>query len=255
MSDAPKILVVLTSHDKLGDTGKPTGWYLVSPFSLALTPTPPHLYNSPPLTTHQSELAHPYEVLTSQGFQLTLASPTGGPAPLDPSSIEAASNDDSSQRFLKEQNALWEATEPLISFLGRADEFAALFFPGGHGPMFDLAVDPTSQALVQEFADKGKVVAAVCHGPAALVGAGKVLEGKAVTGFTNAEEEAVGLDGVVPFLLEDRLVEAVGKGGRFEKAAEKWGEKVVVDGKLITGQNPASAKGVGEAIARAVWGA
>jgi len=236
MSDAPKILVVLTSHGKLGDTGKPTGWYL-------------------------SELAHPYDILTSQGFQLTLASPTGGPAPLDPSSIEAASGDDTSQRFLTEQNALWEATEPLVSFLGRADEFAAVFFPGGHGPMFDLAVDPTSQALVQEFAEKGKVVAAVCHGPAALVGVsagpggGYLLEGKAVTGFTNAEEEAVGLEAVVPFSLEDRLAEVVGKGGRFEKAAENWAEKVVVDGKLITGQNPASAKGVGEAIARAVRGA
>lgn len=234
MSDAPKILVVLTSHGKLGDTGKPTGWYL-------------------------SELAHPYDVLTAQGFHLTLASPTGGTAPLDPSSIEAASDDSISQRFLTEQNALWEATEPLVSFLGRADEFAAVFFPGGHGPMFDLAVDPTSQALVQEFAEKGKVVAAVCHGPAALVGVsgpgGYFLEGKAVTGFTNAEEEAVGLDAVVPFALEDRLAEVVGKGGRFEKATENWAEKVVVDGKLITGQNPASAKGVAEAIARAVRGA
>lgn len=215
----------------------------------------------PTNTPNQSELAHPYDILTSQGFQLTLASPTGGPAPLDPSSIEAASGDDTSQRFLTEQNALWEATEPLVSFLGRADEFAAVFFPGGHGPMFDLAVDPTSQALVQEFAEKGKVVAAVCHGPAALVGVsagpggGYLLEGKAVTGFTNAEEEAVGLEAVVPFSLEDRLAEVVGKGGRFEKAAENWAEKVVVDGKLITGQNPASAKGVGEAIARAVRGA
>ncbi|KAK3294330.1 class I glutamine amidotransferase-like protein [Chaetomium fimeti] len=229
MSDSPKVLVVLTSHDKLGDTGKPTGWYL-------------------------SELAHPYDILTAQGFSITLASPAGGPAPLDPSSVEAASDDAVSQGFLTERNALWEATEPLVSFLGRADEFAALFFPGGHGPMFDLAVDPTSQALVQEFAAKGKVVAAVCHGPAALVGVEGLLEGKAVTGFTNAEEEAVGLDAAMPFALEDRLVEVVGKGGRFEKAAEKWGEKVVVDGKLITGQNPASAKGVGEAIVRAVLG-
>jgi putative intracellular protease/amidase len=129
--------------------------------------------------------------------------------------------------------------------------------------MFDLAVDETSQALVQEFVAKGKVVAAVCHGPAALVGVkgggdnGEEawLRGKRVTGFTNAEEEEVGLEGVVPFLLEDRVVEVVGSGGRFEKAGEKWAEKVVVDGKLITGQNPASAKGVAEAIVQAVWGA
>lgn len=124
--------------------------------------------------------------------------------------------------------------------------------------MFDLAGHAASQALAQEFAAKGKVVAAVCHGPAALVGVkapgGKelYLRGKKVTGFSNAEEAEVGLDKAVPFLLEDRMVEAVGKEGRFEKAAEKWGEKVVVDGKLITGQNPASAKGVAEAIVKAI---
>ncbi|KAH6856084.1 class I glutamine amidotransferase-like protein [Chaetomium sp. MPI-CAGE-AT-0009] len=231
MSDSPKVLVVLTSHDKLGDTGKPTGWYL-------------------------SELAHPYEVLTSQGFSVTLASPAGGPAPLDPSSVQAAADDAVSQTFHSEQKALWEDTQPLVAFLGRANEFDAIFFPGGHGPMYDLAIDPTTQDLVAEFAKKGKVVSAVCHGPAALVGVkgpegGYFLEGKAVTGFTNAEEETVGLAEAMPFSLEDRLVE---RGGRFEKAAEKWGEKVVVDGKLITGQNPASAKGVGEAIVRAVLG-
>ncbi|KAK4150601.1 class I glutamine amidotransferase-like protein [Chaetomidium leptoderma] len=238
MSGSPKVLVVLTSHDKLGNTGKPTGWYL-------------------------SELAHPYAVLTAHNFHLTLASPSGGPAPLDPSSIDAASEDSTSQTFLAEQSALWASTAPLRSFLGRADDFAAVFFPGGHGPMFDLAGDATSQALIQEFVAKGKVVAAVCHGPAALVGVkksatsggggggGYYLEGKKVTGFSNAEEAAVGLDGVVPFLLEDRLVEV---GARFEKADEQWAAKVVVDGELITGQNPASAQGVAEAIVKAVAG-
>lgn len=126
--------------------------------------------------------------------------------------------------------------------------------------MFDLAVDETSQALVQEFVAKGKVVAAVCHGPAAFVGVkgakGEAwLRGKRVTGFSDAEEEEVGLLEVVPFALEERLVEVVGRSGRYEKAEEKWAEKVVVDGKLITGQNPASAKGVAEAIVQAVWGA
>ena len=234
MSDSPKVLVVLTSHSKLGDTGKPTGWYL-------------------------SELAHPYSVLTSHGLTLTLASPNGGASPVDPASIDASrsSNDDISETFLAEQSPLWETTAPLSSFRGRADEFAAIFYPGGHGPMFDLASDATSQALIAEFADKGKVVAAVCHGSGALIGVegGRFLEGKRVTGFSNAEEEAVGLDGVVPFSLEDRLVEAVGRAGSYEKAKEKWEVKVVVDGKLITGQNPASAKGVAEAIVQAVWAA
>ncbi|KAL2022914.1 hypothetical protein VTK56DRAFT_4445 [Thermocarpiscus australiensis] len=235
MAEAPKVLVVLTSHSKLGDTGKPTGWYL-------------------------PELAHPYEVLTRQGFSLTLASPSGGPAPLDPSSVDAFANDPVSQDFLAKQKHLWENTAPLASFLGRADEFAALFYPGGHGPMFDLVTDPVSQQLAQEFAAKGKVVAAVCHGPAALVGVkapggnGLLLEGRRVTGFSNEEEAQVGLDKVMPFLLEDRLAAAVGSGGKYEKAEQKWGEKVVVDGGLITGQNPASAKGVAEAIVRAVAG-
>ncbi|KAK4126482.1 class I glutamine amidotransferase-like protein [Parathielavia appendiculata] len=231
MTGSSKILVVLTSHDKLGDTGKPTGWYL-------------------------SELAHPYDILITLGFGLTLASPKGGPAPLDPSSIEAAksANDATSASFLAEKPAPWESTAPLSSFLGRASEFDAIFFPGGHGPMFDLATDSTSQALIREFVDAGKVVAAVCHGPAALVGVRELLKGKRVTGFSNDEERAVGLDGAMPFLLEDRLWEAVGQEGGYEKATEPWGEKVVVDGKLITGQNPASAKGVGEAIVKAVRG-
>ncbi|KAK4244485.1 class I glutamine amidotransferase-like protein [Corynascus novoguineensis] len=231
MSTSRKILVVLTSHDKLGDTGKPTGWYL-------------------------SELAHPYDVLASRGYSITLASPAGGAAPLDPSSVEAASsaNDAVSRSFLDGKKDLWESTQPLASFLDRAGEFDALFFPGGHGPMFDLARDPTSHAVVRQFAAAGKVIAAVCHGPAALAnvrtdtGDEYLLRGKRVTGFTNAEEASVGLDAAMPFLLEDRLREVVGEQGAFEKADEMWGAKVVVDGKIVTGQNPASAAGVAQAI-------
>ncbi|KAK3905941.1 class I glutamine amidotransferase-like protein [Staphylotrichum tortipilum] len=235
MAEAPKILVVLTSHATLGDTGRPTGFYL-------------------------SELAHPYAVFTSQGFSVTLASPSGGAAPLDPSSVEAAATDPISQSFFDDNKSLWESTAPLEAFLGHSDDFAALFYPGGHGPMFDLAVDPVSQALIGEFAAKGKVVAAVCHGPAVFVGVKgdggeSFLAGKRVTGLSNAEEVEVGLDKAVPFLLEDRLIELVGPDGRYEKAEGNWEEKVVVDGKLITGQNPASAKGVAEAIAQAAWGA
>ncbi|KAL2267246.1 hypothetical protein VTJ83DRAFT_4523 [Remersonia thermophila] len=230
-----KVLVVLTSHGKLGDTGKPTGWYL-------------------------SELAHPFDVFTSHNFAITVASPLGGAAPLDPSSIDAAADDPISRSFLSEQSALWESTTPVASLLHRgvANGFDALFFPGGHGPMYDLAVDPATQALVAEFVAADKVVAAVCHGPAALVGVTvdgtPFLRGKAVTGFSDEEERAVGADGAVPFVLEQRLTELVGPAGRYEKAGENWGEKVVVDGKLITGQNPASAKRLAEEIVKAVAG-
>ncbi|RKU48815.1 hypothetical protein DL546_006653 [Coniochaeta pulveracea] len=228
---APKVLIVLTSHSKLGDTGKPTGWYL-------------------------PELAHPYDVLVDAGFELTIASPAGGEAPLDPASVEMFKEDAASVAFLRNKQ-LWENTTPLADFLGKADEFDAIFIPGGHGPMYDLAVDETSQKLIAEFAEKGKVVSSVCHGPAAFVNVrlsdGRhLLEGKTVTGFTNEEEEQVGLTKVVPFLLEDKLREGVGAGGKFVKADQAWGEKVVVDGKLITGQNPNSAKAVGEALVKAV---
>jgi putative intracellular protease/amidase len=184
---------------------------------------------------------------------MTIASPAGGEAPLDPASIEMFKSDAGSVAFLQKKH-LWENTAKLSTFLGKADEFDAIFFPGGHGPMFDLAGDATSQKLIAEFAEKGKVVSAVCHGPAALVNVklsnGKhLLEGKKVTGFTNVEEEQVGLTKVVPFLLEDALKQA---GATVEKAAEPWGEKVVVDGKLVTGQNPASSKAVGEAIVKAL---
>ncbi|KAK0715551.1 DJ-1/PfpI family protein [Lasiosphaeris hirsuta] len=225
----PKVLIVLTSHNKLGDTDRLTGWYL-------------------------PEFAHPYDEFKAAGFEITVASPKGGVAPLDASSVEMFKNDPSSARFLDENTALWENTEKLESFLGKADQFDAIFYPGGHGPMFDLAIDVTSQKLIAEFASKGKVVSAVCHGPAVFVNVktedGEIyLKGKQVTGFSNAEEEQVQLTKEMPFLLEDRLVEIT--GGKFVKADEPWGVKVVVDGKLITGQNPASAKKVGEAIVKA----
>lgn len=196
-------------------------------------------------------------MFTSHGFTVEVASPAGGKAPLDPSSIEATAEDTVSQSFLTEQKALWESTKPLSSFLGRAGEFAALFFPGGHGPMFDLATDPTSHALVREFAAAGKVIAAVCHGPVALANvrtdAGEyLLRGKKVTALTNAEEASACLDKAMPFLLEDRLREVVGPEGAFEKADANWGAKVVVDGKIITGQNPASSKPIAEAVVKAV---
>lgn len=183
-----------------------------------------------------------------------MASPKGGEAPLDPSSVEMFKEDATATAFLSSKKALWQNTAKLAEFAGKADAFDAVFVPGGHGPMFDLAVDPTSQKVIAEFAAKGKVVSAVCHGPAALVNVrlpdGKhLLEGKAVTGFSNKEEDQVGLSGVVPFSLEDALKK---EAKAYEVAPEPWGEKVVVDGKLITGQNPASSKAVGEAILKAI---
>lgn len=227
---APKVLVVLTSYGKIAGTDKATGWYL-------------------------PELAHPYDVLAPK-TELIFASPAGGEAPLDQASVEAFKSDDSSVEFHKTKSDLWKNTSKLSSFLGHASEFAAVFYPGGHGPMFDLATDKDSIALINEFVAAGKPVAAVCHGPAVftnvvLPGGKHLLEGKEVTGFSNVEEDQSQMTSLMPFLLEDKIKEV---GGIYKKADEPWGVKVLtVDGgKLITGQNPASAKGVGEAIAKAI---
>ncbi|KAI0475405.1 DJ-1/PfpI family protein [Xylariaceae sp. FL0804] len=226
---APKVLVVLTSHDRIPKADKPTGWYL-------------------------PEFAHPFDVLAGRGVEVVTASPRGGEAPLDPGSIDKS--DASSAAFLERQRPLWERTLKLSSVLprARAGEFAALFFPGGHGPMFDLAADADVAALVRTFAaDLGRPVAAVCHGPAALLSgeARELLKGREVTGFSNEEEDAMGMSDFMPFLLEDRLRRA---GAVYKKAKEPFGECVLVQdgGRLITGQNPASARGVGEALAKAI---
>lgn len=166
-------------------------------------------------------------------------------------------DDASSKSFLASQSKLWEQTAKLsdVAAAGNAAQtFDAIFYPGGHGPMFDLAVDATSQKLIADFYAAGKPVAAVCHGPVALVGVKlpgggdtPLLKGKTATGFSNAEEEIMQLVKFMPELLEDAMKKA---GAEFVKADQPWGEKVVVDGNLITGQNPASAKGVGEAIVK-----
>ncbi|KAI1505180.1 DJ-1/PfpI family protein [Biscogniauxia marginata] len=228
---APKVLVVLTSHDRIDAADQPTGWFL-------------------------SEFSHPHDVLVSKGVEIVTASPKGGVAPLDPGSVEFSKEDAGAQAFRTSKSALWEQTQPLSAVLGRSGEFAALFYPGGHGPMFDLATNAESIALINEFVAAGKPVAAVCHGPAAfanvILPSGKhLLAGREATGFSNAEEDAVGMSKYMPFLLETKLKDA---GAVFVKAPELWGEKVAVvdDGKVITGQNPGSAKAVGEAIAKAI---
>lgn len=167
--------------------------------------------------------------------------------------MEAFKNDPSSAAFLANKKDIWENTKVLKDFVGRSGEFDALFYPGGHGPMYDLVDDKDSIAVIEEFNAAGKPVAAVCHGPIVLANAkanGKpIVDGRNVTGFTNQEEEMAGLTDAMPFLLETVLIE---KGGKFSKAAEPWGEHVVVDGNIITGQNPASANAIGAAIVKAL---
>ena len=212
-----KILMVLTSHNQLGNTGKPTGFWL-------------------------EEFAAPYYVFHDAGLDVTLASPKGGQPPLDPVSDEPDAQTDDTRRFRSDTAAqkLLANTEKLESI--RADDYDAVFYPGGHGPLWDLAVDNHSIKLIEHFWAAGKPVAAVCHAPGVLRKVTKpngepLVKGKRVTGFTNSEEDGVGLTAVVPFLVEDELKKA---GGLFERT-DDWGEYAVVDGHLVTGQNPASS--------------
>ncbi|BAE60828.1 class I glutamine amidotransferase-like protein [Aspergillus flavus] len=223
---APKVLVVLTSQAQIPDRDHATGWYL-------------------------PEFAHPWEVLHEK-VELTIASPKGGEAPLDPSSVEAFKSDPVSSKFLKEQESLWKNTHKLADFLPRVSEFDAIFYVGGHGPMFDLHYDETSLSLIQAFAAAGKPVSAVCHGPTVFIKATTksgqpLLANSTVTAFTNVEEDQAQLTALMPYLVEDELNKI--PGCKFVKADQPWGEKVVVsktsDGAtLITGQNPASATGL-----------
>ena len=218
------ILMVLTSHDKLGDTGKKTGFWL-------------------------EEFAAPYYVFKDAGATLTLASPLGGQPPLDPSSDTPGAQTADTTRFKADpaaQAAL--ASTELLSTV-KAHDFDALFYPGGHGPLWDLAEDKSSIALIEAMYADGKPVAAVCHAPAVLRHAkspdgSPLVEGKTVTGFSNSEERAAGLAEVVPFLVQDMLVEL---GGRYSCLPD-WQPHVLTDGQLITGQNPASSAPAAHAL-------
>ncbi|WP_250126403.1 type 1 glutamine amidotransferase domain-containing protein [Chroococcidiopsis sp. CCMEE 29] len=219
-----KILIVLTSHDQLGDTGKKTGFWL-------------------------EEFAAPYYVLKDAGAALTLASPKGGQPPLDPKSEVPEFQTELTKRFRTDTAAQAELVNTKKLADVSADDFDAVFYPGGHGPMWDMPDNATSIALIEAFVKADKPVGAVCHAPAALVNVrGKdgeyLVKGKRVTGFTNAEEEAVGLTAVVPFLLEDRLKE---RGSIYSKTAN-WVPYVQVDGRLVTGQNPASSEPAAEEL-------
>jgi len=213
-----KILMVLTSHDKLGDTGNKTGFWL-------------------------EEFAAPYYVFKDAGAEITLASPKGGQPPLDPSSDAEDAQTGATKRFKGDDAAQKVLANTEVLSTISADGFDAIFYPGGHGPLWDLAEDGTSKALIEAFAATDRPIGAVCHAPAVFKhpkGAdGKPLvSGKTVTGFTNTEEEGVGLTDVVPFLVEDMLK---ANGGNYKKG-EDWASFVVTDGKLVTGQNPASSE-------------
>ncbi|MBS0968741.1 type 1 glutamine amidotransferase domain-containing protein (plasmid) [Chimaeribacter arupi] len=211
------VLIVLTSHDQLGNTGRKTGFWL-------------------------EELAAPYYAFKEAGAHITLASPAGGQPPLDPKSNEPMFQTDLTRRFEADAEATAQlAATVRLDSVSSAD-FDTVFYPGGHGPLWDLAEDSHSIALIESFVAANKPVAFVCHAPGVLrhvkTPDGKPLvEGKKVTGFTNTEEEAVGLTNVVPFLVEDELI---AKGGIYSKG-EDWGSYVVTDGRLITGQNPTSS--------------
>ncbi|WP_444938899.1 type 1 glutamine amidotransferase domain-containing protein [Microbulbifer sp. JMSA002] len=219
-----KILMVLTSHDKLGNTGKKTGFWL-------------------------EEFAAPYYVFKDAGAQVTLVSPKGGQPPLDPKSDEPDFQTDATLRFRQDpaaQQAL--ANTGKLANVQEAD-FDAVFYPGGHGPLWDLAEDKDSISLIEAFYGADKPVGAVCHAPAIFrhtrcKGGHPLVSGKSVTGFSNSEEEAVGLVDVVPFLVEDMLKD---RGGNYS-SEDDWAPYVVVDGKLVTGQNPASSEDVAQTL-------
>ncbi|SIQ72062.1 type 1 glutamine amidotransferase domain-containing protein [Aquipseudomonas alcaligenes] len=219
-----KILLVLTSHDQLGNTGHKTGFWL-------------------------EEFASPYYVFKDAGAQITLASPKGGQPPIDPKSDAPDAQTAATRRFAEdtEEQQLLATSLPLAQV--RAEDFDALFYPGGHGPLWDLAEDASSIALIERFIALGKPVGAVCHAPGVLrhvkaADGTPLVRGKRVTGFSNSEEAAVELTDVVPFLVEDMLKD---HGGVYGRAAD-WHSHVEVDGLLVTGQNPASSDASAEAL-------
>ena len=223
-----KVLIVLTSHDQLGNTGKKTGFWL-------------------------EEFASPYYHLKGAGVQITLASPSGGQPPLDPKSHEADFQTDDTRRFDDDRAAQNELANTVKLSEMKVEDFDAVFYPGGHGPLWDLHNDNYSIALIEGFIAAGKPVATVCHAPAVLLKAkdkngDPLVKGKKVTGFSNSEEAAVKLTNVVPYLVEDQLI---AMGGIY-KNVEDWNSLAVVDGLIITGQNPGSSAAVAEALVKAI---
>lgn len=223
-----KILMVLTSHDTLGDTGRKTGFWL-------------------------EELAAPYYGFLEAGAEITLASPLGGQPPLDPKSNEPANQTDATRRFEADASAMAQLASTVKLAEVSQDQFDAVFYPGGHGPLWDLAEDKISISLIEDFLAAEKPVAFVCHAPGVLrhvknAEGRPLVEGKKVTGFANSEEDGVGLTEIVPFLVEDELK---AKGGIYSRGPD-WGSYVIQDGMLITGQNPGSSTATARALIDAV---
>jgi putative intracellular protease/amidase len=218
-----KILMVFTSHDQLGDTGLKTGFWL-------------------------EEGAAPYFVFRDAGVQLTLASPKGGQPPIDPKSDDPKNQTPAQIRFKNDAQAQRAFANTVRLADVKAENFDTIFYPGGHGPMWDLAEDPVSIALLESFYNSGKPIALVCHSPGVLrhvkYRGEPLVKGKQVTGFTNGEEEFMKLTTVVPFLVEDELLQL---GAIFEKK-KNWDPFTITDGRLITGQNPASSTVTAQAL-------
>lgn len=219
-----KVLMVLTSHDQLGASGEKTGFWL-------------------------EEFASPYYVFKDAGIEITIASPKGGQPPLDPKSDEEDFQTEATRRFKTDSAAQSELADSLRLADISAGDFDAVFYPGGHGPLWDLSEDADSIALIESMSAEGKTIAAVCHAPAVLrhvkePDGSALVEGKSVTAFSNSEEETVQLTDVVPFLLEDELLLL---GANYSKSSD-WHSYVVQDGNLITGQNPASSEETARAV-------
>ena len=224
-----KILMVLTSHDQLGNTGRKTGFWL-------------------------EEFAAPYFVFKDAGVELTLASPKGGQPPLDPKSDLPENQTPAMTRFKKDKMAQQALANTATLSSMNSEDFDTVFYPGGHGPMWDLAEDPVSIALLESFYNSGKPIALVCHSPGVLrhvkYRGEPLVKGKHVTGFTDGEEEEVQLTKVVPFLVEDELLRL---GAIFEKKAN-WQPFAITDGRLVTGQNPASSTSAAQALLKLMTG-
>ena len=220
-----KVLMVLTSHDKLGDTGKDTGFWV-------------------------EEFAAPYYILADAGIEVTLASPKGGQPPIDPSSRHEEAQTEYTKRFDSDEELQKKLDNTKKLEYIDASDFDAVFYPGGHGPLWDLTNDLKSISLIEEFNSQMKPMAFVCHAPGVLANVEEnkspLVRGKNVTGFANSEEEAVGLTDIVPFLVEDKMNQM---GANYSKG-EDWSSYVMTDGKLITGQNPASSKDAARELLR-----
>ncbi|GAA0771201.1 type 1 glutamine amidotransferase domain-containing protein [Roseibium denhamense] len=224
----PKILMVLTSHEDLGTTGEKTGFWV-------------------------EEFAAPYYVFKDAGAAITLASLKGGQPPIDPKSSDPSAATDATRRFDADKDAQDQLASTVVLSDVNPDEFDAVFYPGGHGPLWDLTGDKTSIGLIEALFNAGRPVGAVCHAPAVLLNAktsdgAPLVQGRKVAGFSNDEEDAVGLTNIVPFLLEDELK---GKGGHYERA-DSWASFSVQDGNLFTGQNPASSEAVAHDMLKAL---